>query len=303
MQTQSEPVALRTPTDFAALVHPYTVPQFMQEVWNRAPRFTEARSGVAERVFESLRASTVPGFLKLAAESVLVMQYSSTGQYRATPISAAVATDFIECGSTLYFHLRPTLAPVNACVREIAAELGVDPEFIKLSIFASPAGATTEWHFDANENFTIHLVGAKRWLVSGASVVNPMGRISKTSACPPELAPKISRDLEWVSQDHITVHMQPGAVLYVPRGAWHRVDALEDAIALNVCITPQTWEQVVLAALRRRLQADPVWREMALEVKGTREPSPQLQERYRENLARLVRAAGDLSLDELRAGG
>ncbi|HZF30853.1 MAG TPA: cupin-like domain-containing protein [Gammaproteobacteria bacterium] len=290
------------PLSLADLTHPYPVRRFLDEVWSKTLFTTASRPDLAEEICQDFNSNTLEGFLKLAQEPVLVMHYTRARAYRSTPVSAATALSFFEAGATLYFHLRPTLRPVRALAQQLSSDLGIDAQFIRISLFASPAGAVTEWHFDANENFTVHLTGKKRWLVSPATTSNPIERFTATSMCPPSLSqyePQLREDVRHVEERATAVDMLPGTTLYVPRAAWHRVDALADSTSLNLCVTPETWEHVVLAALRKRLLADSRWREIALGIRGGEARDGGLRERCDAMLAHLAMEATRLTLDDV----
>jgi 50S ribosomal protein L16 3-hydroxylase len=63
--------------------------------------------------------------------------------------------------------------------------------------------------------------------------------------------------------DHTEIVLQPGSVLFVPRGMWHATHAATDALSLNFTFTPPTWIDLLTAALRGRLALSPSWRETA----------------------------------------
>ena len=95
---------------------------------------------------------------------------------------------------------------------------------IEVGVYISKAGGdVAEWHCDANHNFTIQLTGTKEWhvLPAGDNCMNssrgmfdaPRNRAEQGQVLP--------------SMRSATVYsMQPGSVLYLPPGEWHRVRAL-----------------------------------------------------------------------------
>ena len=86
-----------------------------------------------------------------------------------------------------------------------------------------------------------------------------------------------------------TVVLSPGSVLFVPRGYWHATESDEETLALNFTFGQPSWADVVLAALRTKLLADPQWRELA---QGTEAPLLPM-------LARLPGEAAALVPDEV----
>jgi 50S ribosomal protein L16 3-hydroxylase len=57
--------------------------------------------------------------------------------------------------------------------------------------------------------------------------------------------------------------LNPGSLLFVPRGAWHKTEALTDALSLNFTFTAPTWIDILTASLRGRLAQSSEWRATA----------------------------------------
>ena len=55
----------------------------------------------------------------------------------------------------------------------------------------------------------------------------------------------------------------PGSMLFVPRGSWHRTEAISDAVSLNFTFTAPSWIDILTTALRGRLAQSSDWRETA----------------------------------------
>lgn len=253
--------------DLATLVQPRSVDEFLADVWDKSPMYTPPRADLAAQVLDALKAHGVEDLLRLALDPVLLMHYTRKGKYVPTAVPVATALDFLETNSTVYFDLRPSLRVVQACAAQVAEALGIDAEFIHLSIFASPGGATTEWHYDSNDNFTIHLTGAKQWQVAPGTISHPLERFTSTGLCPlslPGQHQRLLNDVEHAARTCTTIDMRPGALLFMPRGTWHKVDALEESISFNIRVRPQTLEAVALSVLRKRMLADPQWRATAI---------------------------------------
>jgi hypothetical protein len=94
---------------------------------------------------------------------------------------------------------------------------------IEVGVYVSKAGGdVAEWHCDANHNFTLQLTGAKEWTVLQSSdgarhadasrgMFDPPRNRAEQLQPPPQLA------------DPRRYCLQPGSVLYLPPGEWHRV--------------------------------------------------------------------------------
>ena len=58
--------------------------------------------------------------------------------------------------------------------------------------------------------------------------------------------------------------LEPGSVLFVPRGVWHMTEAVTDAVSFNFTFTPPTWIEIATTALRAKLSHSEKWRESAI---------------------------------------
>ncbi len=156
---------------------------------------------------------------------------------------------------------------VDQWLHELRKELGLplkcDPRSI---IYVTPAGAGNSPHFDANANFIVQLRGTKRWRVApNRHVPHPTDRWAMNeTGLSEELQGYVDGPLPTELPDDAEVFdLEPGSVLFVPRGAWHSTEADEDTLALNFTFGQPTWADLVLVGLRRRLLKDGDWRELA----------------------------------------
>lgn len=127
----------------------------------------------------------------------------------------------------------PLSPPLERFARALEFLLGAP---VSASLFWSRREARAKIHYDNNDVIAVQLVGRKRWYVSAEPPLlhNPWD----TSAMP-ALHP----------DRQLTVEMGPGDLLYVPRGATHSVDSLEESLHLSILVTPLTVRAAVLAAL------------------------------------------------------
>tara|TARA_B110000977_G_scaffold31795_1_gene42139 strand:+ start:18886 stop:21090 length:2205 start_codon:yes stop_codon:yes gene_type:complete len=93
---------------------------------------------------------------------------------------------------------------------------------IDVGVYASPEGGTeASWHYDANHNITVQLYGSKTWYVkSGDRNVG----VSRGAGDPPRNGREATDRLPHDDDDDVQViDLDPGDVVYIPPGAWHRV--------------------------------------------------------------------------------
>ncbi len=103
-------------------------------------------------------------------------------------------------------------------------------------VFWSRAGAKAPIHHDDYDIIVIQLKGRKRWFIS----TDP-SKLANAWETVPEGKPSLDR--------YQQVDVDPGDLLYLPRGTTHRVDALEDSIHLSIGFIPLTVREAIIAAL------------------------------------------------------
>ena len=172
----------------------------------------------------------------------MVMYKIASGNSRGTRVPASAALDFYESRAALYFDLSRNIPEVASWIAALAESLGQRQSAVRVSVFVSPGGGATECHFDSNENFTIQLRGHKRWkMAPNSTVLNPMDRFTITGDLQASMALYWKNEMPGNLELNEVADLVPGSMLYVPRGYWHTVEALEPSLSLNFCIRPESW--------------------------------------------------------------
>ena len=153
----------------------------------------------------------------------------------------------------------------------LADFLGAPRQKVIASLFLTPATGGASPHFDKNENFTVQLTGAKRWIVGEApTIAAPPDGTMLGQTVPPSLKGLVAGAKE---QPNRTIEMRPGTLLYVPRGAVHRTEAGDVSWSLNLSYSPSMWLDLVRIGLQRRLGASARWRGTVTGVGKTCDPA------------------------------
>jgi hypothetical protein len=129
-------------------------------------------------------------------------------------------------------------------IRKLTPELGqliralefVFHQPVKVEAFWSRGDAKAPVHHDDYDIIVVHLKGNKRWFIS--SLPSELPNAWKTLSDAP---PRVDRFVE--------VPVEPGDLLYLPRGTTHRVDAVSDSIHLSIGFVPLTLREAVIACL------------------------------------------------------
>lgn len=131
---------------------------------------------------------------------------------------------------------------------------------ISVNVYGSPVGKGSVMHFDHQEVFLIQLRGKKQWKISpNTQIKYPSephfgGKIGVNNLLVCSEFPKVMPD------DHETVVLKPGSVMFLPRGTWHTSYTLEESLALTLTFPSIIWADLVLNSLRTRLIAKELWR-------------------------------------------
>ncbi|HEY4178020.1 MAG TPA: cupin domain-containing protein [Kofleriaceae bacterium] len=170
-------------------------------------------------------------------------------------------------GMGLLFEDVNRYAPVlDSWLAGIRGQLGLSRLTNQRSLmYATPANKGTAPHFDQNVNFVLQVHGTKRWSIApNVNVMRPLTRHTMGLAVDPELQSyaELPMPLEMPS-GAVDYVLEPGSILFVPRGAWHCTHAVTDALSLNFTFSAPTWLDVFGAALRSRLALSSEWRETA----------------------------------------
>jgi 50S ribosomal protein L16 3-hydroxylase len=156
-----------------------------------------------------------------------------------------------DAGHTIYFHgLR---APgLDAWVDALEEELGLVRGATTVSAFALRRGPGLRTHYDRTENFVCQAQGTKRWRVAPNDHVRypSVGHFAGAPLTPTLTIEAPNGLPASLPEPHETIDLEPGSVLFVPRGVWHDTEALEEP-SLHFAIQTElpSWKDVALYAL------------------------------------------------------
>ena len=195
--------------------------------------------------------------------------YSSEVSDEATAIESSVKTaqDMLKKGRGLLFNdANKFSSTLQNWLDELRLDLGLSSmTYGRNLIYATKKGQGTDTHFDQNINFVLQIQGTKKWWIApNESVQNPMARHTLGLHLDPELESYSTQPMpEKMPENTTEFTLNPGSMLFVPRGCWHSTKAETDALALNFTFSSPTWIDILSTALRARLSQSPEWREAA----------------------------------------
>jgi hypothetical protein len=215
----------------------------------------------------------LPALLKgpeLKSLDALAQRYTGTvafgrGSTETRTISADThAGHLFKLGFTVYLSDIAALLPGGkAWLAALEHELGVAAGCSKIGAFASPRGDGLPVHFDVEDVISLQLIGSKTFEVAKVDdLAFPVGRQFGPNMLPTEeLYPQVPRGFprpEGLKFERL--RMEPGSVLYMPRGTWHSSRAESDSFSVSVGLRPPAALDYLLHQLRFLLLQDPEWR-------------------------------------------
>lgn len=273
----------------ADLVAPLEPGEFLRSYWPHRLFTSNDEPG------RRLALATLP---ELSSGRALLARYPKAvsllhpGGRRSRARNGAEAVEWYESGHTCYLrnvsrHV-PALAELEV---QLAGELGVPSDALTCEVFCSDGTSGVAMHSDYDVNFSILLAGRKRWRLAPNRHIR-----NQTSVCLPGATQRDPRQLELADEvpfpdtmpdSAVVVDVQPGGLVFMPRGWWHETAAEGECLQVNVVMKGPHWAAVLARALSEALLEDPAWREYAYGVCG----GPEDRRRANDALAALLPAA------------
>lgn len=249
---------------------------------------------------------------ELASLDALAQRYRGEvtfgrGARDARTISAdAYAPQLFRLGLTVYLpDIVNCLPGLQAWLHALESDLGLPAGSSKLGAFASPRNDGVSCHFDADDVISIQLQGSKVFHVAKVDgLLYPSGRQFGPDMLPgDELYPQAGDGFPHPHDaDFERIVMQPGSVLFLPRGTWHRSEASEDSFSVSVGIRPPAAMDRLLQQLRDLLLQDPEWRRPLYEANREGAPRAALQRRVATLLRQLPAVLAQIDGEALLQG-
>lgn len=246
----------------AALTAPLAPAAFTRDYW---PDHHFVAHGDPARLPPFLRAPELDGIEALSRVYAGNLRFTSGRRYqKMLAIDRVQAMSLYRMGLTVQFEdIAPFVAPTAEALRQLEAELGLARGAARASVFASPREDGLSVHFDAQDLFSIQLKGSKRFRIAPVRELRyPCGTQFVPGTEPFDfLYPQVAQgfpdpaDVEFASVD-----MQPGSVLFLPRGTWHATESGGDSLSVSIGVYLPSIADCVLEQLQLMLLQDADWR-------------------------------------------
>lgn len=145
--------------DLSRILAPVGLDSFFSCYWQQRALSLQIGQSSLDQITQQVRPLDIADLVGRAKGGVQAWMSNERIPHAAFRVDAVTAEKALSLGATLYF----LDVPVIGVVHGIASALGVPEHKIFASLFLTPPSGGAAWHFDANENFTFQLTGAKRW--------------------------------------------------------------------------------------------------------------------------------------------
>lgn len=190
---------------------------------------------------------------------------------------------------------------IDHCLQQLRMDLGLSNlTYARSLIYVIAKGRGTATHFDQNINFVLQVSGSKKWWIApNTHVINPTTRHTLGHPLEPELSmyspENFPKEIPKEAKEYI---LEPGSLLFLPRGAWHKTEALSDALSLNFTYSAPTWIDLVTATLRGHLLQSEEWRETANFV-NDKDLRPNAIDKLNQMMSGLVKNMQHLTAEDI----
>ncbi len=262
------------------LLTPYSVEKFLTEDWTRKAVWIPAETPTKlQHLFSWKHLNYLLNFHQIKYPD---LRFSLDGKTlpEAQPERWC---DLLQQGATMIVNgVHQRVPELAAFAAEINREIGYRTQ---INLYCSPTELKGfDCHFDTHEVLILQIEGQKEWFVFPETIAYPTSQDRSSDRVPPDTPPYLQCTLD------------PGDVLYIPRGHWHYAiacgnsdrEAYSPSLHLTLGIDCQTglnW----LSWLLEECQKAPEWRQnLPLILKGDNTEIKQHLEMLRDRLIESV---------------
>lgn len=206
-------------------------------------------------------------------------------------------------GLSLYLpELEQAIPELRELLSAMEAAVGAPPGTARIGAFIAPAENGVTPHFDAEEVFSIQLIGEKRFFIGKATEIEqPVGaQFNPGDVTFDDLYPQAANGFpDFDAAELTTVDLKPGSVIFMPRGTWHRTETSGDSLSVSIILRPPPAMDSVLELIRLRMLKDPAWRRPLHGAWGRPEQQADAAQQLRQLVDGFDRLVDDVDLADL----
>ncbi len=261
--------------DLKDLIAPFSLNEFMASHWPDKSLFVPSSAKKIENLLILPQLQSLENLIAARTTQIRACLPDFDDEYSSIMVGPSDALKVYQNNMTLVFDLMQKQSPeIAESLKNITQDLGLVVGSYEYNLcqarsiaYATPAWCGTRLHFDANANFIIQLSGTKKWkLAQNQSVLHPTERFTAGSLEMPLALEKQCHAelLHEMPEDAVEYLMEPGSVLFVPRGVWHETTTEEDSLSLNFTFSQPSWADVFSKSIHGLLLNSPQWRELCI---------------------------------------
>lgn len=248
------------------------VENFLAETWPHQPRHAEGSAARFADIAEDPALRSIPAFLR---------EHRGHACVRGSTWSELAwiddAPERFERGELLDLGgVAQRVPAVQAWIELLAEELALNfgAHLGTCRGYVGRAGTGSGKHFDHRDVFLVQLHGRVRWWLAPNDAL-PAPLATHVAGMPIHASNREGDlavlDAKALPAGATAIELEPGGVLFVPRGYWQATELLDDALTLAFSFRVPPWLDLVVHALVAWLASDLPWRGI---VDG--DPSPEL---------------------------
>ena len=255
------------PTALESLLEPFSRTRFRDEHYGRKHLLVRGRPDKFAGLF------TWDDLNRLLNATTFPNKQIFTSSYKAKTVDsfAKMLQDCRDGASMIVNRIHELDPKIGDMTRALEAETG-EPMNVNMYL-SQPTKAAFPRHFDRHDVFVMQLYGKKAWCVCESTLEKPIFEMAEDSTVAPKEA-------------LLECELQPGDLLYIPRGQWHNALAQGGlSMHLTLGINARTGIHY-LQWVTDQLRSDVRFRD-GLPLSFTDEPANVREERLRKHLAKL----------------
>jgi len=230
----------------AALLAVTSTRRFFADAWPDEPFLARGPVSRLKGLADVPELASVEALAQVECRAVLAQSQRLAYRFGNVAVAPELAPAMVEKGFTLYFNEpRFPTRSLWTWVRALEQELSLPAGTMRPSAFFSAKGRGARMHFDATESFVVQVRGKKVWRIArNDAVPSPPVNYLEGDPLPPELAGLAKRPFRAPKKVRRVV-LEPGSVLFLPRGWWHATETLSDSLHLDLLMAVPTWADVL----------------------------------------------------------
>lgn len=233
---------------FEALIAPLSASEFKSTVWPAGLHVSHDPKPGLDALLAQPELRDIESFCAIGNDGGIHVNYTREQRFRIElNADPADAVRQFHAGNTIQI-LDLKTDEIRRWHRALDAALGLIPGTTVVNGFTSLRGKGIPWHWDSQEVFIVQVRGRKLWHVAANEYVEwPTVNGMPTESPSREMAFQLKSPTQPIREpEHWqSVEMQPGSVMYMPRGYWHKVEQnLEESLHLVLQVRLPSWRDL-----------------------------------------------------------